>query len=512
MLVVLYHFAPDALPGGFVGVDLFFVLSGFLLTSLALGEHAATASLSVGAFYARRARRLLPAAVTAVVVTVALAAVLQPDASRGTIRGQGVASLLYGANWWSIAQNDSYQTAFGNESPLSHFWSLAVEEQFYLLFPLALIGLIVVLRRRGATTRMLATRILAVSALGAVASAALMARLHDPTQDPSRLYFGTDTRLQAPLVGVAGACVWWLWSDVLRGRATARVLTAAGGAALAAVLGVAAVTEMRDGWLYEYGFLLVAVAALALVLGVCASTSPLTRAFEMRWLGVVGLAAYSIYLWHWPIRVFVTSDSTSLAGIDLFFVRAALTAVAATISYFLIERPFRTASRRGLVAGLGAAAVLVGLVVVWFVARPVPAPATEFSTISAPVVPVSPASNAAQPAAPTPPLRVLWLGDSVAWTLGGGHFDYPQPVGFDSPFDSSQMVIWNKADYSCPAGEEPEALLRHRQGEDGLVRRARHRVARADRPVHARRGVVVGHPLRHLRLRGRRHLAELRQP
>ncbi len=456
-LVVVYHFAPDALPAGFIGVDVFFVLSGFLITSLALGEHHDSATVSPRAFYARRARRLLPAAVTAVVVTVALAMVVQPDSARPATRGQGIASLLYVANWWSIGQNDSYQATFGSESPLSHFWSLAVEEQFYLLFPLALIALVVMVRRRSGTTRTLALSVLAVSVVGAVLSAGLMAALHDPTVDPSRVYLGTDTRIQAPLLGVAGACAWWLWADRVRQAPRALAVGAVGALAFLGV--VAATAGFRDGWLYHYGFLAVAATTLVVVLAVCASASVVTGVFEHRWLCVLGLASYSIYLWHWPVRVFVTADTTPLDGPALFVVRLALTAGAAGLSYVVIEQPFRRRARPARVALLWAGGLALGVLAVWVIARPVPAPATEFSSTTAPTAPA---------VAPTvAPLRVLWFGDSVAWSLGGGHLDFPQPVGYDSPFDPDRMVIWNKADYSCPLVPNPQrsfGIVRQKTG------------------------------------------------
>jgi len=460
-LVVVYHFRPDVLPAGFIGVDVFFVLSGFLITSLALGEHEATASASAGAFYVRRARRLLPAAVVTVVVTVALAAVLQPDSARGTTRGQGIASHLYAANWWSIGHDDSYQAAFGAESPLSHFWSLAVEEQFYLLFPLALVGAIWLVRRRGRGSGALARTVLVVALVAGAGSATLMAVLHDPVGDPSRVYLGTDTRIQAPLLGVAGACAWWLWSDRLARRR--RTLAVGATAALLALGTVAMAASFRDAWLYHFGFLATAAATLLVVLAVCAGPSPVTRVFERRWLCGLGLVSYSVYLWHWPVKVFLTSDSSPFAGWSLFGARVVVTALAAGVSYLYVERPFRRSRQPRRVAALWIAGIAVGAVAVWGTTRPVPGPAGGLTTTAAPVVDpvVDPVAAADGPAtqAPLAPLRVLWLGDSVAWTMGGGHLDFPQPRNFDNPFDASHLVIWNKADYSCPLVATPKRTM-----------------------------------------------------
>jgi peptidoglycan/LPS O-acetylase OafA/YrhL len=447
-LVVVYHFAPDLLPAGFEGVDLFFVLSGFLITSLALGEHSSTSTLSARRFFGRRARRLLPAALVAVVVIVVVGSILQPSSNRPTLRGQSIASLLYVNNWWAIAQGESYQAAFGAESPLSHFWSLAIEEQFYLVFPLVVLAIVVLVRRRRGTTRGLAGTLLAVAAVGALISATWMAILHDPTQDPSRLYFGTDTRIQALLMGVAGACVWYLWSHRIRRAASPWILGALALGAVSFLVYVAVNAELRDGWLYHFGFLAIAAATVVAILAMCAARSPVTRVFELRWLCVLGLASYSIYLWHWPVKVFLTSDDTSLHGWELFTARVAVTSVAATISFLAIERPFRSAKRLPLIAGASVTAMVVAVAVVWFVARPVAPPASAFSVATAPTVETT-------PAAPLPPLRVLWLGDSVAWTLGGGHLDFPDPIGFDNPFDAAKIVIWNKASWGCPLVDAP---------------------------------------------------------
>ncbi len=453
-IVVIYHFAPSVLPAGFIGVDVFFVLSGFLITSLALGEHRSSSKVSSSGFYMRRARRLLPAAVVTVVVTIALAAVIQPDSMRAANRGQGIASLLYVANWWMIDQRNSYQAAFGTESPLSHFWSLAVEEQFYVIFPLLLLAVIYIVAKRGGRTDSVARWLLGVSIIGAIASATLMAVKYDEEVDPSRLYLGTDTRVHAIFVGVAGACIWWLWSNRLRDRRTLNLLTIL--AVLATIfLGlVSFVADFRSPWLYRYGFLLISIAALAMVLAAAAKSTLITKAFGLRAICVLGLVSYSVYLWHWPIRVFVNRTNTPFDGLSLFCVRIALTTVAAALSYYVIEKPFRRATDRRRVALASVAAMAVALCAVWVISRPVPAPATEFSIAGAP-------TNVGAPGA----IRVLWFGDSVAWSLGGGHLDFPHPIGYDSPFDNDRVLIWNKADYGCP-------LIRYPQRSFEVVKQA----------------------------------------
>ena len=444
-LVVVYHFAPQILPAGFIGVDIFFVLSGFLVTSLALGEHSSSSKVSSSGFYMRRARRLLPAAIVTVVVAVALASVIQPDSTRAANRGMGIASLLYVANWWMIDQQNSYQAAFGAESPLSHFWSLAVEEQFYVFFPLVLLGLIVMVARRQGSTHTLAKWLLIASVLGALASATAMSLMYDSDTDPSRVYLGTDTRIHAIFVGVAGACAWFLWSPAFRDRISVRVLTVVGVVSVLFLGLVSVYSSFRSSWLYHFGFLTIAVASLAVVLAAMVKSRVISRVFEFRSLCVLGLVSYSIYLWHWPVRVFVNRTNTPFDGFSLFCVRIALTAVAATISYYVVEKPFRRANNPRRVALASILGVLVALGAVWVISRPVPAPATEFSTKDAPVEGV-----------PADALRILWFGDSVGWVLGGGIMDFPHPIGYDSPFDSTRILLWNKADYSCPLVRYPQ--------------------------------------------------------
>jgi len=445
-LVVVYHFAPEVLPAGFIGVDIFFVLSGFLITSLALGEHRNSSKVSSSAFYMRRARRLLPAAIVTVVVAIALAAVLQPDSTRAANRGMGIASLLYVANWWMIDQQNSYQATFGTESPLSHFWSLAVEEQFYVFFPLLLLAVIAIVARRGGRTASLATWLLALSVIGALVSATLMSVMYSADTDPSRVYLGTGTRVHEIFVGVAGACVWWLWSSALRERASLRILT--GVAAISAIfLGLVSVSSsFRASWLYHFGFLTIAVAALAIILAAVARSSVISKTFEFRGLCVLGLVSYSVYLWHWPVRVFVNSSNTPFDGVWLFCIRIALTAVAACLSFFLIERPLRAEKRAKRVALYSVVGMAVALCAVWVISRPVPAASTEFSTSEAPTAAADLQG----------PLKILWLGDSVAWVLGGGRLEFPHPTGYDSPFDSSRVLIWNKAEFGCPFVAYPQ--------------------------------------------------------
>ncbi len=455
LAVVLYHFAPELVPAGFLGVDVFLVLSGFLITSLALEEVDRTTSMSASGFFARRARRLLPAAIATIVVVVIVARILDHGSVDSSLRGHAIASLTYIANWWSIAQQNSYQAAFGTESPLNHFWSLAVEEQFYLMFPIALIGTVALLRRRIGVHR-LAHVALIGAVVGAIASCALMWILRTPGSDPSRVYLGTDTRSQALFVGIAIACIVRLRPVKSLRAVTRTTLTTAALVALAALVGIASTADFRSDWLYTGGFLFIAIATGIVVLALNGHDSFFTKALSFRWLRTLGLVSYGLYLWHWPIKVFVTGERLHLSDdqtgrIELFVIRVALTAGATALSWYLIEQPFRrrkpasndapttTRLSRTGIGAIGLTALFVGIV--WVAAAPSAPAQTDFSSK---IAPSSVSTKNAEP-----PISLLWFGDSVAWTIGGGIVEFPWPTGYNSPFDPTRIVIWNKGISEC---------------------------------------------------------------
>jgi peptidoglycan/LPS O-acetylase OafA/YrhL len=198
-LVVAYHLAPGVVPGGFLGVDVFFVLSGFLITSLLLDEARARAAVDLGRFYLRRVRRLGPALLLLLALMAAYAARWATQGELGRLREHSLWTLGYLANWRFIADGTTYTDVVAGQSPLRHTWSLAIEEQFYVVFPVLLLAI-------GAATQWqwarLRRALAVVAATGAVASAIWMAAVWGDGTDPSRGYFGTDTRAQELLVGV----------------------------------------------------------------------------------------------------------------------------------------------------------------------------------------------------------------------------------------------------------------------------------------------------------------------
>jgi peptidoglycan/LPS O-acetylase OafA/YrhL len=348
LAVVAYHLGFSWARGGYLGVDLFFVLSGFLITSLLLEEHDETGTIRLAKFWGRRARRLLPALfvmVAAVMVFVVaegryghsdfIAAI---DLS--SLRNEAWATLLYVANWQLVLSQHSYFAQFAAPSPLQHTWSLAIEEQFYLVWPFVTFGLVAKgLRERrwlGVTT----------SGLIAVGSTVLMAVLFQPGADPSRIYYGTDTRLGDLAIG---ALLAWLTARRPDTPASlARALRVAGPIAFAGVLGLMVVAGNSSGipsaFMFQGGFLASAILSAVVLADVRAAGSWLGSALSWRPLVAIGLVSYGIYLWHWPVIVLCTSVTSGLTGASLLVLRLALIAVLVVASYFLIELPVRRKS------------------------------------------------------------------------------------------------------------------------------------------------------------------------
>ena len=481
--VVLFHFAPDQVPGGFLGVDVFFVLSGFLLTSLILVEHQSTSTLSLSGFWNRRIRRLLPAALATVVVSVAIAFVLEPDYTRGTLRGEALSAITYVANWWTIGHGQSYASSFGPKSPVAHFWSLAVEEQFYLLFPFLVLGVVAVvgvIRRRGLgrpELHRLSIGLLIVAVTGAVASAITMIVIHTPGTDPSREYLGTDTRVQTILIGVALACIWYL----LPRSSTAgsnRGARAAGVALLLALVVAIALADFHSDWLYRGGFTVIAIGVAALIWVLARHRSPITnRILESTPMRRLGEVSYGLYLWHWPVLVFLDQQRTGLDGPALFLLRVVVTAAATTASFVLIERPLRRprgardpipgspearARNRRLLQGWGTASLVAVLCVLVLTIGPQIQGST--STATPPSTASTVVTTPPGQLPPDLPYTALWIGDSVMWTLGGGGpIVFPQPNSYTSPFDPAKLIIWNRAVYPCE-------ILRYPSRFNGLLR------------------------------------------
>ncbi len=340
LAVLVYHADLNLLPGGFLGVDVFFVISGYLITALLLAEWSSTGGIAVRSFWLRRARRLLPAVFAMLAIVIAFAVLVVPG-EVARLRSDALASFGYVTNWYLILQHQSYFEAVGRPSPLRHLWSLAVEEQFYLLWPLVLVAGLAVLRRR-----LLVVGIVLLAAL----SAAWMALLYVPQADPSRVYYGTDTRLAPLLLGAALAFVWVprrgsVAQALTRRRVVVRALAADGLVAVGLAGLVAAFVLLDDAepFLYQGGFVLVALLTAVVVAAAVHPASVVgRRLLETRLMRWIGERSYSIYLWHWPVFVLTRPQlDVPLDAVPDFVPRLVLTFALAEASYRFVESPIR---------------------------------------------------------------------------------------------------------------------------------------------------------------------------
>ena len=359
--VLLYHAELTWIPGGFLGVEVFFVISGYLITALLLAEWRQRGRIDLKAFWLRRARRLLPALYLTLVVTLAVAVVFLPGEVAG-LRSDAIAAFGYVTNWYLVFGHESYFEAVGRPSLLRHLWSLAVEEQFYVLWPLLFAAGVSVGALRWRRRRMLL-----IALLGSAASAVLMAILYVPEVDPSRIYYGTDTRAAGLLIGAALAFVWAPWRDSANDSSTAArlglsqhtwrerlrrrwgwtapvVLDVAGFAALGGLVWLCLRLGEFEPFLYRGGFAAVALATAVVIMAVA---NPNTRlgADLLAWgpLRWIGLRSYGIYLWHWPVFMVTRPQlDVSFDGLPLLALRLAATVLLADLSYRYVETPIRT--------------------------------------------------------------------------------------------------------------------------------------------------------------------------
>ena len=341
LAVIVYHSGFSWLPGGFYGVDAFFALSGYLITSLLLTEWKASDTVTLRSFWARRARRLLPGLFLMLAGIGVLSTLWPHTLDTPYLRLDTLSTLFYVANWHFILDHANYFFVTSQPSPLLHTWSLAIEEQFYILWPLAVLG---ILARGKAARRTRLVRLLWLSVIGALASAAWMAILANATGDLTRAYYGTDTRAQRLLVGAALAVALALWkpAEHRSGRLALGLAGAAGAAGCALMWGLVPETS---SFAYRGGFLVAALSATGIV--ACASqvgASPVTRALATWPLRSLGKISYGVYLWYWPTILVVDFEHTHLTGYELLALRLGVVIAVASLSYHLVESPLRRAS------------------------------------------------------------------------------------------------------------------------------------------------------------------------
>ncbi|WP_373575833.1 acyltransferase family protein [Collinsella aerofaciens] len=367
--VVLYHLNLTWAQGGLLGVTIFFVLSGYLITRLLINEIAKTGRIDLKSFWIRRIRRLFPAVVTVVVVTCALCTVFN-HVMLTKMRPDILPSLLFFNNWWQILHNVSYFNALGDPSPLTHFWSLAIEEQFYLIWPPLLLAMVSMHTSKPNTRRV-------VLGLAAVSAVAMMV-LYNPATDPSRVYYGTDTRVFSLLLGA------WMAFIPDRDLAPARLVRHLGLDRLAGagkhdksksntaeaattkpselarfwsspasidllgvvgLVGLAAMVALTNGYTafqYRGGTLLCSILTLMVIAACVQPQGMVARTLAAEPLVWIGKRSYSIYLWHYPLLLLMNP----VANINdtpwwHYILQVLLVVAAAECSYRFIETPFR---------------------------------------------------------------------------------------------------------------------------------------------------------------------------
>ncbi|HZT64904.1 MAG TPA: acyltransferase family protein [Acidimicrobiales bacterium] len=442
--VIAYHLNLGWASGGYLGVDLFFVLSGFLITGLLAAERRRDGRISLRSFWGRRARRLLPA-LFGVLVAVSLFALLagaSPGGASGglnrqLLRGDGLAALAYFANWHFLAAHQSYFAQFSAPSPLQHTWSLAIEEQFYIVWPLLLVGLAVL---AGRSWRKVA---LGATALLAWWSVAAMAIVSHGAADPSRAYFGTDARAFELLVGAGLALLLSDRPDWEPRRPG--WLQAGGGGALALLIAGWATLAGPPAWMFRGGFLAASLLGGVLIASVSRpQPGPLGRVLASPPLAWVGRISYGLYLWHWPVLRLLPTSRWPTPVADL--ARVGVTFALAATSYYLVEVPVRRGALPGwrrlaalpAAAGATAAALLFASAPAATAVAAAPPPfvppppvtttlpptpttttpsstTTSSTTTSTSTTVAAPLAAFRLPRVPTAadPLRVLVVGDSV---------------------------------------------------------------------------------------------------
>ncbi len=408
LLVLAYHAQVSWVRGGYLGVSLFFTLSGFLITSILIRNHLRRRA-GLRPFWMRRIRRLMPAAFLALAGIVLFGATVVTHQQAERLPGDVLAAATWTTNWRFILNGTSYADLFSSPSPVQHFWSLAIEEQLYLLLP---VGLLLLSRRRYSARR-------TALALGGVALAgtAWMAFLQTRGVGFDRLYYGTDTRMAELLAGAVLAVVVSRvgtgFSDFAR-----RALVTIGVVGFAVIVGAGLVESRTDPNLYRGGFLVFALASCAAILGVLAGNGPLRAALSVPPLPFVGRISYGLYLYHFPIYLWLDGPRTGLSGWQLLALRLAVTFAIAIASYRFVEQPilhgasFRIPRRHlPAVAALTAVAVVVGAFAL--VDRDAPDP---LAALRAPRAGASLAGGSDSAGSP----RVLVVGDSQAVALANG--------------------------------------------------------------------------------------------
>ncbi|MBC1612176.1 acetyltransferase [Listeria welshimeri] len=332
--VIAYHLNFSWAKGGFIGVDIFFVLSGYLITNILLTQWEKNQTLQLKHFWLRRFRRLIPAAYIMIVVVVIFSVLFHSEILKN-LRGDAIASFFYVSNWWFIFHNVSYFDSFGMPSPLKNLWSLAIEEQFYLIWPVFLL----VFLRWVKNPKLLLKIVIGLGLLSAI----WMTILYVPGTDPSRVYYGTDTRLFDLLSGCALAFVWPFnrLSPNIPKRSKA-ALNIAGTISILFFFLITALVSEYQPFLYRGGLLFVAIMGVVMIATIAHPASYLSKIFSFKPLRWIGTRSYGIYLWHYPI-ITLTTPVLEIGQPSIWrsILQVAATFIIAELSFRYIETPIR---------------------------------------------------------------------------------------------------------------------------------------------------------------------------
>ncbi|EOD4251643.1 acyltransferase family protein [Staphylococcus pseudintermedius] len=331
--IIIYHLNPQWLSGGFLGVDTFFVISGYLITSLLLTEYHNTGKIKLMSFWLRRVKRLIPAVLFLVMGVIVLSLIFMPTEIQ-KVRADSIAAIFYVSNWWYIMQNVDYFEQFAVQ-PLKHLWSLAIEEQFYLVFPIVLLSLLSFIRRLK-SIRIIFLILLVISMIA-------MMVLYVPNENVARVYFGTDTRIQTLLMGVLLALVWPPFQLKAKVNTQMRTMIDTAGVVGLAILFICfKFVSETNSILYYGGFFLISTVTLLVIASSVHPSGYFAKFLGNKVFTFIGSRSYSLYLWHYPIIVlihhqFVQGQIPPL----VYVVEILLMVLMAEFSYKFIEQPFR---------------------------------------------------------------------------------------------------------------------------------------------------------------------------
>lgn len=422
LLVVLFHADLGWMSGGFLGVSIFFTLSGYLITSLLLAEQEESGRLDLRAFWSRRLRRLAPASLVTIVLVVLLAAWLSTPAEAARLRGDAVSAALYVSNWRFVFAEYSYSDLFSAPSPLLHIWSLSIEEQLYLLLPLLVVGAFAL----GWSRRRIGLSLLVLAGASTIVGLAVTG--------VDRVYYGTDTRAAELLLGAVLACTTRAGTSIGLGSGLRRAIRIGAPLALVAVVVLSVTSTTRSDWIAGGGLPAFALLSVLLVMGAIVE-GPLRRGMSWSPLRNLGRISYGVYLFHWPSFVFVTEDRLGFGGVGRVLVCLAITLVVSLVSHHYLERPIR--ERRFLVQTKWATTAFIGALVASVVVPVVVLASAPSTPSTTPVVLVTTTSS---PATSTPSdvtvsssvpddrsLTLVVIGDSTANNVARALADVGDP-------------------------------------------------------------------------------------